>query len=423
MRMAKENTCKLPIARFELSLSYEDIFWAIGKTGSASEKKIAAFEEAFAARFGLERAFYISSARVGMFKVLQAMNLAPKSRVLMPAWTHPSMPAMVAAAGHVPVIADVSKGTWTMGPENLADIDWTGIAAIVITHMAGCPANAPALEAEAEKRGIPVLEDCAQGFGASFGGRAAGSTGQASFYSFALTKNFTTISGGMLGIRSKDLAQKLESSFANIPVTPNSSMLPVLAKAAVIKTATSKYGYALGVYPCLRLGWSLFGKDMLHPIFEEKFTTRPPSRITKPAPVQAALGLRMLDKIDAHNAGRNKNGRRLLELLQKKNIPHVGLPAVPQEGYDVFMSFIITHPKRLELARELYRHGIDTSPGYLKPVDQVDVLKDKAIRACAIPNAEFLAQNQLHLPIYPSLTDDDLTRIADTLEMVCKKIS
>lgn len=415
--MSESQPCPsgAPIARFALSLSYSDLAFVKSAMSTADTKAITEFEEAFAKRLGLARAFFISSARVGMYLTLKALDLPERSRILMPSWTHPSMPAMVVAAGHLPRIADISPGTWTMGPENLSEADWQGVAAVVITHMYGCPAPAAALAAEAERRHVLVLEDCAQGLGAQAEERPCGGTGMASFYSFAVTKNFTTLSGGMIGVRDEQIARKLEAYLGEAKVTPNQAVWPTLLKATAIKTATTKLGFSLGVYPPLAVGWAFSGRDMLHSAFEEEFTVFPPSEITRPAPVQAALGLRMLAKLDAHNAQRNKNGTTLLHLLEKKHLTGLTLPKLPDFGKHIFMSFVVAHAKRERIARLLFSKRIDTSPGYLKPVNLVSILQGTASHVTPLTVAQELGQRQLHLPIYPDLNSEQLTRLAESL--------
>ena len=415
---------QFPICRFSLSLGADDIKWFMGQLSSAREEEINLFEEEFVQRQGLVKAFFVNSARAGFYEVLQALNLPPKSRILMPAWTHPSMPAMVVAAGHQPRLVDIDPGTYTMGSQvaSLSEEQWAGVGAVLITHMYGCPAPVKMLEEEANKRKIPILEDCAQGFGADCGGKPAGSTGIASFYSFALTKNFTTLSGGMIGVRGPALADKLTHLRSRAHITPNSKLYPLATKAMAVRTATTKYGFGLGVYPCLSLGWRATGRDLLHPAFEERFSTVPPSVMSVPAPCQAALGRRMLHRVDAHNNGRNRNGCLLLDMLRSKQIPELGLPALPQAGKHIFMSFVVTHPSRYELSKRLFYKGIDTSPGYLCPISSMDLFHNKVSTLTPIPVAERLGAQQLHLPIYPELTEDQLQYIADSVALCCEEI-
>ena len=405
----------LPLPRFSLALEAGDLAWAASRMGSLGAEQIPLLEEEFARRIGLSRAFYIPSARLGMYLVLKALDLPAGSPVLMPAWTHPSMPAMVVAAGLTPRIADLSPGTWTMGPGSIPEEAWRGVRAVVATHLYGCPAPVGDLAAEARRRGVLLLEDCAQGLGAMAGDRPAGATGLASFYSFALTKNYTTLGGGMVGVQDPALAARLEEALVGAPLGQDRALVPVLAKAAAVRVATSRPGFAAGVYPALAAGWALLGRDLLHPLFEETFDVEPPRSVRRPAPLQAALGRRLLPGLDRHNQSRHQNGVGLLERLRARALPGLGLPELPREGRHIFMSFVVTFPERLRLARALFRLGVDTSPGYLRPVTRVGVLAGQVEQFGPCPEAERLDREQLHLPIYPGLTESDLDRLAEAV--------
>lgn len=399
-----------PLPRFSLALCLKDVGWALRQSGRVPADEIARFEAEFADYVGLRRAFYVPSARLGMYLVLKALDLPPGSPVLLPAWTHPSMPAMVAAAGLTPRIADIARGTWTMGPEQVPAEAWQGVRAVVATHMYGNPAPVAALAAAAAERGAVLLEDCAQGLGATTSGRTAGSTGAASFYSFALTKNFTTLGGGMVGVQDPDLADRLEGALRDAPCLSDRSLLPVLVKTAAVRLATSRPGFAFGVYPALAAGWLAAGRDLLHPIFEETIAVDAPRGVKRPAPLQAALGRRGLPRLAAHNAARLQNGLGLLERL--RGVPGLGLPSLPEDGSPIFMSFVVTVPHRRKVARELFRLGVDTSEGYLRPVTRVPALAGRVEQFGPCPVAEELDAGQLHLPVYPGLAEADLDRIA-----------
>lgn len=404
-----------PLARFSLALDLADLAWAGGRVGRTGPEEVSLLEEEFAARFGLRRAFYIPSARLGMYLVLKALDLPAGSVVLVPAWTHPSMPAMVVAAGLTPRIADLAPGTWTMGPETIPEEAWRDVRVVVATHLYGCPAPVAALAAEARRRGAVLLEDCAQGLGADVGGVPAGATGAASFYSFALTKNYTTLGGGMVGFQDPDLAARVEEALAPAPRLDDRTLVPHLVKAAAVRMATSRAGFALGVYPALAAGWALAGRDLLHPVFEEQFTVEPPGSVRRPCPLQAALGRRLLPGLEAHNQRRHENGTGLLERLRERAIPGLGLPELPRQGRHIFMSFVVTWPDRHRLARDLFWLGVDTSPGYLRPVTRVPVLAGRVEQFGPCPVAERLEREQLHLPIHPGLDERDLDRLAEAV--------
>lgn len=416
---------KFPICRLSLSVGLDDIKWMISQISSAREEEIHYFEEEFAERQGLLKAFFVTSAKAAFYETLQALNLPPKSRILMPNWMNPAMAAMVIAAGHFPRLVDVDEGTWTIGEQirDLEDVMWGGVGALLITHMYGCPAPIRMLEEEANKRKIPILEDCTQGFGVDCGGRFTGSSGLASFYSFDLTSNLSTLSGGMLGVRGPVLADKLTTMRARAQITENKATYSLATKATSLRVATSKYGFGCGVYPAMMLGHKFTSYDFLSKQFAEEITTSPPAVMGVPAPCQAALGRRMLQKVDERNAGCNRIGCRLLKLLKAKRIPHLGLPALPTQGTHIFTNFVITFPRRELLAQKLFEKGIDTSLGYFSPIHSLDIFGSKVSSLTSTTVSDRLGDEQLHLPIYPELTDEQLQYIANSVSESCAEVA
>ncbi|MBQ7503221.1 DegT/DnrJ/EryC1/StrS family aminotransferase [bacterium] len=409
-RTSKEAS-GLPISRFDLSLNFTDIQWAFGEVNNAREQEIEKFEEEFAAFIGVKKAIYMASARAGLYLVLQSLNLAPRSRVLIPAWTHHSIPAAIIAAGLQPCLVDIRKKTWTMAPELISEDDWDGVSVIIITHMYGCPAPAPELLAEAKKRNIFVIEDCAQGFGAEIDGKKAGSFGDAAIFSFALTKNFTTLGGGMVVFQNEKIGSTCAQLMQDAKITANTSMYPTLLKAAAMWVGTSKFGFLLGPYPFLALGWTFQGRDMLHEGFREEVNTSIPDIHRKPSPLQAALGRRLLKWSVEQNEYRTKNGLKLIELFEKEHIPNLSFSGAPNYGTSVFMSFVINYENSEKLGKQLFNKGIDTSPGYLAPVHQQPIFAESCRYFGTLPNTNFLARTQLHIPVYPRLQEPDLRRI------------
>lgn len=414
----------IPIPRFDLALRWEDLHWMMSESKNAGREEIEKFEQTFAKFIGAKQAIYTASARGAFALILNSLNLPQHSKILIPAWTHYSIPAVISSLGFIPCLTDVKRGTWVMSPETVQEQDWEEAAAIVITNMYGCPAQADVLAAEARRRGIPVIEDCAQGFGARVHGKRTGSFGDAAIFSFALTKNFTTMGGGMAVFNNERLASIAAQLMEDAPIEPNTNIFPNIVKAAAMWTGTSRLGFTLGVYPMLAIGWAFLGKDALHQAFEEQVTAAVPDFKCKPSAAQAALGLRLLRWSDEQCAKRMMNGKMLIELFKKADIPGIGIPEYPSYGDSSFMSFVINAEQHEKLARQLYSRGIDTSPGYLKPIQQIPMFADASRYYGTLPNASMLGRTQLHIPVYPRLERDDLERIvlacADAAEMLSK---
>ncbi|MGM9998438.1 MAG: aminotransferase class I/II-fold pyridoxal phosphate-dependent enzyme [Candidatus Bruticola sp.] len=400
-----------PIPRFDLALGLTDIQWLISEINNARDSEIEKFENKFAEFLGVKKAIYMNSARGALYLILQCLNFAPHSKVIIPAWTHHSIPSVIIAAGLQPHLVDIREGSWVMGPETISDEDWEGVSAVIITHMYGCPAPVEELAAIARSKSIVVIEDCAQGFGASVNGKKVGTFGDAAIFSFALTKNFTTLGGGMAVFQNEHLAEVASLRMEDSYITPSSSIYPKIFKAAAMWAGTTTVGFTLSAYVLLSVGWSFLGKDTLHSMFEDSINTNAPDISSKPSPVQAALGRRLLEWADEQNKQRTQNGKKLIELLQQAKLPGLVIPKYPSYGESVFTSFVVGHIENEKLARQLSSHSVDTSPGYLKPVQQIPMFSESVSYTSKLTTTNLLARTQLHLPIYPRLKDSDLERI------------
>ncbi|MDQ7826780.1 MAG: DegT/DnrJ/EryC1/StrS family aminotransferase [Candidatus Eremiobacteraeota bacterium] len=405
------------IPRFSLALSTGELFMMLSGLPSAGHTMgpIEELEKAFATYIGAKHAFFVPSARLGLFLIIKSMGLPEGSKIIIPAWTHASVPAMARACGLVPCFVDVDDRTFNMNPEAIPDEALREASAIVPTHLYGCPCPMDTLLEKARSSGLKVIEDCAQGCGARYGEKTVGSLGDASYFSFSLTKNFTTMGGGMIATSDPGLAEKLRASLA--ARSPGAKMLAPLIKAMAFKCGTEPFIFSLTLYPFLRL-FAKGGKDPLHEAFEEHVSMEKPS-IEKLlcSDLQGRLGLSQLKDLDRKNEARHRWGKLLIEKLG--DLGGITLPVIPEKAFHIFLSFVIKCENRGALAAELLKLGVDTSPGYLKACFLLPELSSFR-REC--PVAEGAATRQLHLPLYPSMTEGIIDHIAKSLKAAHGKI-
>jgi dTDP-4-amino-4,6-dideoxygalactose transaminase len=399
------------VPRFSLSLTVSDILSCalrLPSQGKAPER-ISEFEKAFAEFIGAKYAFFLPSARLGLFLALKNLDLPEGSGIIVPAWTHASVPAMVAAAGFRPLFTDIDNHTFNMSPEIIPPELLEQAKAIIPTHLYGCPCPMDEITALAKARNLIVIEDCAQGFGAKYDGRIVGSLGDASYFSFSLTKNYTTLGGGMVATSRDDLAEKLREALKDRKTS--AKIVGPLIKSFAFRMGTRPLIFAMTLFPLLRIA-SGSGKDPLHDAFEEHIgTSVPNTKGLALSDLQAWLGMEQLKSIDEKNRKRHEAGTYLLGKLD--DVTEATLPVLAEKGWHIFLSFVIKTRNRKAVARELLKRGVDTSPGYLKACFLLPELS-KYRTAC--PVAEASADEQLHLPVYPEMTEKALDHIARSLK-------
>ena len=370
-------------------------------------------EKRFADYIGVEHAVMVPSARLGLSYVLDALGLDQGSEVAVPALTYHSIPAAIIAKGLKPNFVDIDRHTLTLDPTMLDFSISPQTRAIIPTHLYGKPCDMDAVLGIAKERGLAVIEDCAQSVGAEFRGKKVGGLGDAAYYTFGVTKNLTTILGGMVTTNRDDIASTVRERVATLPRMGSFALLKASVVAACMAMGTSRVPFSLS----LGLAISFFGFLGLDPV-HDAFNERPhiprgeaTGRHAYSAhPAQAAVGLVQLDRCDALNDARAALAARLIERLG----PHSELvvPQTVEHEKHIFVTFTIQTELRDELARFLRSHGVDTAKGYMDACPDLPIFADYH-RPC--PTATQVKQTILHLPLYASMTERDTDRIADAV--------
>lgn len=170
---------------------------------------VAAFEAAVAARAGRKHAVAVGSATDAIYFALLSAGLGPGDEALAPAISFVASASPILRAGAIPVFCDVlPNGAMDLADAARKTTDKT--RAVVHVDLFGGMSDPGPVEAFAEERGLALIEDAAQAFGASYRGRPAGSLGFASAFSFDPTKVLSAPgSGGMALVDDDAVAARL----------------------------------------------------------------------------------------------------------------------------------------------------------------------------------------------------------------------
>jgi len=166
--------------------------------------RVREFEAAFADRMGVPHAQAVSSCTAALKVALEAMGVGPGDEVIIPCFTFVATCEAVIQTGATPVIVNVDE-TMNMDPASLEAAITDKTKVVIPVHMMGAPADMNTIMAIAEKHGLLVLEDTAQGCGGTYKGKALGTIGHMGAYSFDAGKVMITGEGGMVVTRDKDL--------------------------------------------------------------------------------------------------------------------------------------------------------------------------------------------------------------------------
>jgi len=128
---------------------------------------------------------------------LLSLGVGAGDEVIVPGFTYVASISAIVYTGATPILAEVDQ-TFDLDPLDVEAKITSRTAAILVVHMLGAAARLSELKAIADRHGIPLVEDCAQAFGATYQGRGVGSFGTAGTFSFNEFKTITCGDGGMI---------------------------------------------------------------------------------------------------------------------------------------------------------------------------------------------------------------------------------
>jgi dTDP-4-amino-4,6-dideoxygalactose transaminase len=404
------------IPRFRPSLPKEALL-AIAKNilfvslRSNSGQEINEFEEKFAEYIGVGNAISVPSGRAGLLLILNNLGLEKNSQVILPAFTYWAVPSTISLLKFEPVFADIDSKTCNLDVSQVEKKITKFTKVILPTHLYGLPCNMDEVTDIAKRYNLLIIEDCVQACGAEYAGRKVGSFGQAAYFSFGITKNFSLLGGGMVVTNNDNLAKKIREEVSSYGILNKRQLFKRAIEALAIEIFSQPLIFSLSMFPMIYLNY-LSGSDIVGRSLEEK--EEPPENLRRnypkliPPGLQARLGLEQLMRLDTINDKRIKNANFLLEKFEK--LDGVLLPPLAGGNIkNVFTNFPIRSKNRNFLAKELIKKGIDTTFGYMRSHDP------------GCPNAVELEQSILHLPAYPSLNEEELLYICQTVKDIFKK--
>ena len=171
--------------------------------------KVRDFEKDFAKYCGTQYALGVTSGSAALKVALTALDVGPGDEVICPAFTFMATYEAVLEVGGIPVMADIDD-TLNLDPDDIPNKLTPRTKAVIPVHMCGAPARIDKIMKVANKYNLLVLEDNAQGLGASFKGKKLGSFGQMGIFSFDHYKTITTGEGGMVITNDLDLYERAE---------------------------------------------------------------------------------------------------------------------------------------------------------------------------------------------------------------------
>ena len=180
-----------------------------GTLTSTKGRFVRAFEERFAQMLGVKHAYACASGTAAIHCAIAALDPNPGDEIVTTPITDMGALAPILYQGAVPVFADVDPMTCNVTAQSIAACISPRTKAIVVTHLFGNPCKMDEISALAAQFGIPVIEDCAQAFLATYDGAYVGTTGAVGCFSLQQGKHITTGEGGIVVTDDDDLARRM----------------------------------------------------------------------------------------------------------------------------------------------------------------------------------------------------------------------
>jgi dTDP-4-amino-4,6-dideoxygalactose transaminase len=353
-------------------------------TGPKVERFTAAFAEFVGGRYAVP----VSSATAGLHVALLALGVGPEDEVVTTPMTFVATLNTIVHCGARPVLADIDAATLNVRGEEIEARLSARTKAILPVHFVGQPADLDPILELGSSRGIAVLEDAAHAVGAEYKGRRIGSFPSTSVFSFHPNKNMTTGEGGMV-------------------VTEDEA---VFEKASLLK-----------FHGMDREAWKRFAKAG-----SPRYDVAAPGFKYNMMDIQAALGLHQLKRLDGFLRERER-------LAARYDAAFHGLPGLilPQRvAYPVRHAWHLYTPlvdlERLTIDRdrfldELKRRNIGTGLHYTAAHEFSYYASGFGWRPEDFPEAHFVSERILSLPLFPGLTEADQDDVVEAVSDVLRE--
>lgn len=176
---------------------------------SSNGSFVGRFEKEFARTVDIPHAVTVANGTVALHLALHGLGIGPGDEVIVPTFTYISCVNTIVQTGAKPVFVDSLPSDWLMDPDDVERKITARTKAIMAVHLYGAVCDMGPLQKIAARRGLLLVEDCAEALGATLAGRQAGTFGDVACFSFYGNKTVTTGEGGMVTTKKAELAARL----------------------------------------------------------------------------------------------------------------------------------------------------------------------------------------------------------------------
>ena len=327
---------------------------------------VTAFEQEAAQYLGTKYAVSVANGTDALHLSLIAADIGPGDEVITPSFTFIATVEAILYRGATPVFIDIDPTNFNLDLNQLEKLITPKTKAILPVHLYGNPVDMTKLMAIAQEYDLRVIEDACQSFGASWQEKMTGTFGDFGCYSFFPSKNLGCFGdGGMISTNSDEYYQTL--------------------------IALRNHG-SYTRYHHEKLGYN--------------------SRLDE---IQAAILRVKLNYLDRFNEQRRVAAQHYTKLLRDV----VTTPQETTNGMHIYHQYTILHPQRDQIQAALKEADIASAIYYPIPIHRQPLFKNEYAHL-DLPQTERVTKNCLSLPIFPELTQEQISKVCDVISNVFK---
>jgi len=343
--------------------------------------KVHKFEQMFKQFKGSCFALAVNSCTAALHLSMQAIGIHPGDEIIVPAMTFASTANAVIHAGGKPVLADCHQRTMNIDPDDIIKKITAKTKAIIPVHFAGRPCEMDKITDIAATNKLKLIEDCAHAIESEYHGKKTGTIGDLGCFSFYVTKNIVTGEGGIIVTDNEGYADQIK----------------ILALHGMSKDAWKRFSDK--GYKHYQVVYAGFKYNMMD--------------------IQAAIGLHQLPRLEKYWNRRKQIWEKYNQAFQ--NLPVI-IPAPVEKGtrHAYHLYTLLLDLDRIEITRDqfldkMHQRNIGTGVHYIALHLHPFYQKAYGYRSGDFPNAEWISERTVSIPLSPKLTDADVEDVIDAV--------
>jgi len=334
------------------------------------------FEAAFSGFLGYDaQSLAVTNCTAALHMALLVLGIGKGDEVITPALTFIADQNVTRMAGAENVLADItSMEDWSMDCDDIEARITPKTKAVMIVHYAGYACDMERIAALCKKRNLLLIEDCAHTPGADYRGQPLGTFGDIAAFSFFGNKNIAVGEGGMVVTRNPELYAKLKNLRSHGMTVQSFDRFKGRASSYDVESPGLNY--------------------RIHEI-------------------ASALGLVQLQKLEEANNKRKEITEHYFSRLD--DISSIAIPyrhfSRGKPNYHIMPILLSDSLDRSAIIESMKQDGVQTSIHY-PAIQRFTAYRNKVNQT---PKAEYVSAHELTLPLYPSMTHEEVNIVCDSL--------